>query len=236
MDDDLTDTWKHKLAKIWQEWRTLVIFLAVMVVFRSAIADWNQVPTGSMQPTILEGDRILVNKLAYDLKVPFTTWHIAEWDDPKRGEIVTFYSPDDEKLLIKRVMGVPGDVVKMRNNQLFINNEAATYSRLTDDIVNQLDYYQRQTYAFFIEKYQDTEHPVMLKPAPPNGHNSFGPWEIPAGQYMMLGDNRDNSRDSRRIGLVGRNRITGRAHTVAFSVDYEEYYMPRIDRFLRPLD
>lgn len=225
-----------KLAEIWAEWRTLIIFLTVMVLFRSAIADWNQVPSGSMKPTILEGDRVVVNKLAYDLKVPFTTWHLAQWSDPQRGDIVTFYSPDDEELLIKRVIGVPGDVVKMRNNQLYINAKPATYTRLDAEIVNQLDYYQRRTHAFFNEKYGETEHAVMLRPMPPNEYNSFGPIEIPIGQYMMLGDHRDNSRDSRRIGLVSRERITGRAHTVAFSVDYEEYYLPRLDRFLRPLN
>jgi len=234
--EEPSDSGKSKLRAAWEEWRTLIIFLIVMVLFRSAIGDWNQVPSGSMKPTILEGDRVVVNKLAYDLKVPFTTWHVAEWGDPRRGEIVTFYSPDDEKLLIKRVIGVPGDVIKMRNNQLYINNEPATYSRLDTDIVNQLDYYQRRTHAFFNEKYQEIEHAVMLRPAPPSEYNSFGPIEIPQDQYMMLGDNRDNSRDSRRIGLVSRDRITGRAHTVAFSVDYEEYYLPRIDRFLRPLN
>ena len=226
----------HKLYQGWLEWRTLVIFLIVMVLFRSAIADWNQVPSGSMKPTILEGDRVVVNKLAYDLKVPFTTWHVAQWVDPKRGEIVTFYSPDDEKLLIKRVIGVPGDVITMRNNQLYINEEPATYSRLESDIVNQLDYYQRHTHAFFNEKIDEVEHAVMLRPSQPNDYNSFGPIDIPADKYMMLGDNRDNSRDSRRIGLVQRDRITGRAHTVAFSVDYEGYYMPRLDRFVRTLN
>ena len=80
-----------KIRQFWREWRTLTIFLIVMVLFRSAIADWNQVPSGSMKPTILEGDRVVVNKLAYDLKVPFTTWHLREWADPERGEIVTFY-------------------------------------------------------------------------------------------------------------------------------------------------
>ncbi len=228
--------WRRKLSEIWLEWRSLIIFLVVMVLFRSAIADWNQVPSGSMKPTILEGDRIVVNKLAYDLKVPFTTWHLAEWGAPKRGEIVTFYSPDDEKLLIKRVIGIPGDVIRMRNNQLYINNEPATYDRLDASIVNQLDYYQRRTHSFFNEKYHELEHAVMLRAAPPNEYNSFGPIEVPDGQYLMLGDNRDNSRDSRRIGLVSRDRITGRAHTVAFSVNYEEYYMSRLDRFLRPLN
>ena len=218
------------------EWRSLIIFLIVMILFRSAIADWNQVPTGSMKPTILEGDRIVVNKLAYDLKVPFTTWHLAEWSNPTRGEIVTFYSPDDEKLLIKRVIGIPGDVIQMQDNQLFINQEPATYTRLSIDIVNQLDYYQRSTHDFFKEKYGNDEHPVMIRSSPRKDHNSFDPIEIPADMYMMLGDNRDNSRDSRKIGLVSRDRITGRAHTVAFSVNYEAYYRPRIDRFLRPLN
>jgi signal peptidase I len=230
------NNWLVNGSALWVEWRSLIIFLIVMILFRSAIADWNQVPTGSMKPTILEGDRVVVNKLAYDLKLPFTTWHLAEWSDPTRGEIVTFYSPDDEKLLIKRVIGIPGDSIKMRSNQLYINDAPATYSRLNVDIVNQLDYYQRSTHAFFSEKYDGSEHPVMLRPSPPNDNNSFGPTEIPQGMYMMLGDNRDNSRDSRKIGLVSRDRITGRAHTVAFSVDYESYYRPRIDRFLRPLN
>ena len=223
------------LKRQWREWRTLIIFIIVMVLFRSAIADWNQVPTGSMKPTILEGDRVVVNKLAYDLKVPFTTLHLSEWADPGRGEIVTFYSPFDEKLLIKRVIGVPGDVISMSNNQLFINEEPASYSRLDDDIVNQLDAYQRRRHAFFFEEIGETAYPVMLRPSPPNNYNNFGPIEIPQDQYLMLGDNRDNSRDSRRIGLVSRDRITGRAHTVAFSVDYEDYYLPRTNRFIHPL-
>lgn len=207
-----------------------------MVLFRSAIADWNQVPTGSMKPTILEGDRVVVNKLAYDLKIPFTTVHVSEWADPGRGEIVTFYSPDDEKLLIKRVIGIPGDVVTMRNNQLLINGHPAVYSRLDDNIVGQLDNYQRRKHEFFFENIGSASHAVMLKPSPPNDYNSFGPIEVPEGYYLMLGDNRDNSRDSRRIGLVARDRITGRAHTVAFSVDYEDYYLPRGDRFIHPLN
>lgn len=225
-----------RLRSLWLEWRSLIIFLAVMVVFRSAIADWNQVPTGSMKPTILEGDRVVVNKLAYDLKVPFTTMHVTQWANPSRGEIVTFYSPWDEKLLIKRVIGIPGDVVSMRNNQLFINEQPATYSRLDDEIVNQLDDHQQQRHVFFYEHYDNASHAVMLRPAPPNDYNSFAAIKIPAGQYMMLGDNRDNSKDSRRIGLVSRERITGRANTIAFSVDYEDYYLPRTDRFIRPLE
>ena len=220
----------------FKEWRGLIIFIVIMILFRSAIADWNQVPSGSMKPTILEGDRVVVNKLAYDLKIPFTTLHVSQWSDPTRGEIVTFYSPDDDKLLIKRVIGVPGDLVAMRNNQLFINHLPASYSRLEEEIVNQLDAVQRRKHHFFYESVGETRYPVMLVPSEPNEYNSFGPLKVPEDQYLMLGDNRDNSRDSRKIGLITRDQITGRAHTIAFSIDYDHYYFPRKNRFLRELN
>lgn len=214
----------------------LFFFLLIMVLFRSAVADWNQVPTGSMKPTILEGDRVIVNKLAYDLKVPFTSWELQRWADPTRGEIVTFYSPDDNRLLIKRVIGTPGDVIAMRNNQLFINHEPATYDQLDIEVIRRLDLYQQHRHAFFAEHVGDEKYPVMMRPSQPNNQNSFGPIEVPDGFYLMLGDNRDSSHDSRALGLVSRESITGRAHTVAFSVDYEDYYMPRVDRFIHSLE
>ena len=226
---------ESKLKHLWLEWRGLLIFLVVMLLFRSAIADWNQVPTGSMKPTILIGDRVVVNKLAYDLKLPFTTWHLAKWDNPKRGEIVTFYSPKDEKLLIKRIVGISGDVVSLRNNQLFINNQASAYTELARSIIEQLDAEQQEEHAFYTETIDDVEHPVMLVPSAPTQYNSFGPVKVPDDHYLVLGDNRDHSGDSRIIGFVERDRITGRAHTVAFSVDYEDNYLPRIDRFIKDL-
>ena len=225
-----------RLREIWYEWRGLVLFLAVMLVFRSAIADWNQVPTGSMKPTILEGDRVIVNKLAYNLKLPFTTWHLAEWSLPSRGDIVTFYSPLDEKLLIKRVIGLPGDSVAMQNNQLYINGEPAQYHELDPASVSDLDSKQKQGHDFFVGEIDQVVHPVMLIPSQPNRYNSFGPVNVPPGHYLMLGDNRDHSGDSRVIGFVSQQRITGRAHTVAFSVDYDDYYLPRADRFIKSLE
>jgi signal peptidase I len=225
----------RRLREIWYEWRALVLFLIIMLVFRSAIADWNQVPTGSMKPTILEGDRVIVNKLAYNLKLPFTTWHLAEWSLPLRGDIVTFYSPLDEKLLIKRVIGLPGDVVALRNNQLYINDEPARYRQLDPASVSYLDINQKSGHDFFVEEIDQVVHPVMLIPSQPNKYNSFGPVEVPEDHYLMLGDNRDHSGDSRVIGFVSQDRITGRAHTVAFSVDYDDYYLPRVHRFAKSL-
>lgn len=205
-------------------------------MFRSAIADWHQVPTGSMKPTIIEGDRVVVNKVAYDLKFPFTTWHIAEWNDPKRGEIVTFYSPANEDRLIKRVIGIPGDLVELKNNQLFINEKAADYLELDPDIASQLDEDQRRLHTLRFEQFNGEKHPVMFSRIRQSHYRNLEPLQIPEGFYLMLGDNRDNSKDSRWIGLISRDRITGRAHTVAFSVDYDDYYLPRADRFIHSLD
>ena len=121
---------ESRLARFLREWRGFFLFLVVMLVFRSAIADWNQVPSGSMIPSILVGDRIVVDKLAYDLRVPFTLLRVARWADPDRSDVVTFESPKDGKLLVKRVVGIPGDEVQMLDNRLIINGEPAEYTEI----------------------------------------------------------------------------------------------------------
>src|SRR5262245_38988648 len=118
-------------GKFWREQiRPLAVMLIVLFSFRSAIADWNTVPTGSMKPTIIEGDRIFVNKLAYDLKFPFTKWHLLEWGDPQRGEIVVFDKPSDGVRLVKRVAAIPGDVIQLIDNRLYINGAPSSYEPL----------------------------------------------------------------------------------------------------------
>src|SRR6478672_11899482 len=107
--------------KVFEEIKVFVLMLLVVSSLRSALADWNDVPTGSMKPTIQEGDRVVVNKLAYDLKVPFTTFEVFKWADPQRGDIVVLFSPVDGTRLVKRVIGVQGDRIEMRENQLFVN-------------------------------------------------------------------------------------------------------------------
>src|SRR5438477_6206157 len=121
-------TLRSRLPHWWRkEIRPLLILALVLFSIRSSLADWNDVPTGSMKPTILEGDRVFVNKVAYDLKVPFTTWHIAEWSNPQRGDIVVFYSPHDGTRLVKRVVGLPGDTVELSNNALVLNGAPVDY-------------------------------------------------------------------------------------------------------------
>ena len=132
----MRNKWNKKLSIILRGWGfSLVVALLIATSFKSAIADWNDIPSGSMKPTILIGDRIFVNKLAYDLKVPYTSLHLTKWSDPKRGDIVVFYSPKDGKRLIKRVVGLPGDTLAMRQNRLFINGQFVKYEPLPQEIL-----------------------------------------------------------------------------------------------------
>ena len=213
----------------------MLTVLIVVGSLRSALADWNDVPTASMKPTILEGDRVWVNKLAYDLKVPFTTWHIAEWGDPARGDVVVFFSPKDEMRMVKRVVGLPGDVVELRRDRLFINGRPVGYEPLAEDIRNRIEAPERAVHEFGRELLSEKPHAVMSAPGI-SAPRDFGPYTVPAGGYFMMGDNRSNSYDSRFWGTVERRRIVGRVSTVALSVDPKRHYAPRWDRFFEPLD
>lgn len=211
---------------------SLAIAILIATSFKSAIADWNDIPTGSMEPTILIGDRVLVNKLAYDLKVPYTTAHIARWSDPERGDIVVFYSPENGKRLIKRVVGVPGDTIGMKQNRLFVNGAFLTYQQSTKEEMNLKDY-NRQQPILFMEKLPNRRHAVQFLPQHPS-LNSFEPVKIPENQYFMMGDNRDNSADSRFFGFVDRSLIVGQAISIALSRD-KSFAHPRWNRFLKEL-
>ncbi|MHC5112481.1 MAG: signal peptidase I [Planctomycetota bacterium] len=220
---------------LFREWvRPIAIIVIIACSFRSAIADWNDVPTGSMKPTILEGDRILVNKLAYDLKIPFTSHRLIDWGTPARGEIIVFFSPDSSVRMVKRVVGVPGDEIAMYENRLYVNGEPAGYVPLDDETVNQIEASDQHKHQFAFEVVGGAQHPVMLTPGM-RARRSFSPIVIPEGQYFAMGDNRDNSRDSRWFGFVPRELIVGRVSRVAISLDPEHWRIPRWDRFFREL-
>jgi signal peptidase I len=231
--------WKEYrvLARRWwhQNIRPLLILALVMFSIRSSMADWNVVPSGSMQPTILVGDRILVNKLAYDLKVPFTTWHIAEWSNPQRGDIVVFFSPKDGTRLVKRVIGLPGETVELRNDRLLINGQPIDYTTLEPQIPGQLSGPERTHGIFATEQLPRHAHAVMAIDGVP-AMRSFGPVHVPEGHYFMMGDNRDNSFDSRYFGTVVRGQIVGRATSVVLSLDKSNYCLPRWRRTGLSLD
>ncbi|AJX34799.1 signal peptidase I [Burkholderia oklahomensis] len=221
------------VSKLWNENRKLIAFLFFMAIFRSAVADWNVVPSGSMLPTIRLGDRIVVDKIAYDLRVPFTHIRVAHLSDPRRGDIVTVDSSAAHELLVKRVIGLPGDVVEMRDNVLYINGARVSYRPLGNDPLSS-DAGARGEYL--AERLAGAAHVVRLSPDAPSPRSSFGPAVVPKGAYLMLGDNRDDSADSRYYGFFPRDEIMGRTRRVAFSLDPSRFHMPRVDRFGARLD
>src|SRR5271170_3286558 len=141
----------NRATQIWLQLRSFAFILVILCAFRSAIADWNIVPSASMLPTILEGDRIFVNKLAYDLKVPFTTKHVLTWDNPSRGDVIVFFSPADGTRLVKRVIAVPGDQIELRNDHLFLNGVPATYQPPNAAAIAQLNAGERNGHLFVKE-------------------------------------------------------------------------------------
>ncbi|MCX7174275.1 MAG: signal peptidase I [Proteobacteria bacterium] len=218
------------LKKLLTANKDIIFLLVGMLIFRSAIADWYSVPSGSMYPTLMIGDRIVANKLAYDVKIPFTDVVLLHVDDPQRGDIVTFISPEDGVRLVKRVIGLPGDVIEMRNEKLVINGVEANYAAARGDIATQLTPDYAGTQLVMNERFLDSERQIIVMPER-GAMRSFGPVTVPEGEYLMLGDNRDNSKDSRFIGFVKRELLTGRVRHVAFSLDTEKYYLPRPARF-----
>ena len=197
------------------------MFLIVMIAFRSAIADWNQVPTGSMKPTILDGDRVVVNKLAYRLRFPLTNWELLRWSAPARGDIITFYSPLDSELLIKRVIGIPGDQIALANNALIVNGKESEYSRIDNEVITSLDRFQKARHRFFYEHIGQSKHPVMVQPGTATAYNSFDAITVPPGKFLVLGDNRDNSVDSRdsSVAFVPFRNFIGQAELIFRSWD-----------------
>ena len=237
MDADKLFKLKRILATAWAEFRSVAVFIVLMIVFRSAVADWSDVPTGSMRPTIIEGDRIFVKKLAYDLRVPLTHISLARLGDPQRGDIIIFDSAVSELRLVKRVIGVPGDVIEVRRDVVHVNGAALAYSPVlgesepeTSRDVQDMRESIRPADAGVVDL---REYTVRLSRG---GHlSSYGPVEVPDDSYFVLGDNRDNSADSRVIGFVPRSEIVGRSDSVVLSLDYENSYLPRSERFFHAL-
>ena len=212
------------MKQFWKNNRGILLFITLMVLFRTSIADWNTVPTGSMKPTILEGDRIWVNKIAYDFKLPLTRIKLLDFASPQRGDIIVFDSARSDNRLVKRVIAMPGDTISMHNNRLYLNGKPMKYSVVSEH-PNKL---------ILQEKNSNKSYRIQVKQFT-GRHANFNKLHIPDNQYLVLGDNRDNSADSRYIGLVARDEIVGRARTVVMSLNYDNYYLPRLDRFFHTL-
>ena len=223
----------ESMKNLWRNNKGFVLFIGLMFVFRSAVADWNLVPTSSMNPTLISGDRVMVNKLAYSVRVPFTLQQIASWSSPARGDVITFDSPKDEVNLIKRVVAVAGDVVKMRDNTLSINGKA-----IERKLVDASRIIPTESGALLAEIWSEqlgSKQVEVARIVAMNRNFDFEAVQVPAGHVLVLGDSRDNSNDSRFIGFIDVQRITGQAVRVAMSHNPDMFYLPRANRWWLPL-
>lgn len=183
--------------------------LALVLVLRSFLIEPFQIPSGSMEPGLIKGDFILVNKFSYGFRLPVLGSKVIEVDDPKRGDVMVFIPPHDPRYFIKRVIGLPGDQIRYENKKLFINGE-----QIDDQLIGM---YPRNAPKKLV--YKETlpaEESVEFAMQQYNGIPSRGDgeWTVPAKHYFMLGDNRDNSGDSRFWGFVPDENIVGKAFAV----------------------
>lgn len=216
--------------KLWlKSNRSFLVFVLVFGLFRTAFADWNPIPSESMHPTLLDGDVVLVNRVAYDLKLPLTDISLARLGEPRRGDVITFHSPADGVRLIKRLVGLPGDVVELRDDRLIVNGIEARYDH-PRPYREPRDYAGSTLAVKLAESLDGSRREIQFLPQVAARRN-FGPVVVPADNYFFLGDNRDDSGDSRYIGFVPRRLLIGRAHRVLVSADFKGNWMPRFERF-----
>lgn len=188
-----------------KEIRSLLPIVLIVTIVRSFIVEPFQIPSSSMEPTLEIGDFILVNKYAYGIRLPVLRTRVLDIGEPKTGDVMVFFPPNDKRYFIKRVIGVPGDEIEYRNKQLFINGERQHLEQLA---YSKFDPYRRK---LFDENLKGVVHNTFVIPSRPV--KDFKETVKP-GHYFMMGDNRDNSSDSRVWGQVSEANIVGKAYAV----------------------
>ncbi|KJS09765.1 MAG: signal peptidase [Gammaproteobacteria bacterium BRH_c0] len=196
--------------------------LFVVLVLRSFIVEPFQIPSASMVPTLQVGDFILVNKFAYGLRMPVTQAKIVDIGEPERGDVMVFFPPDDPRYFIKRVIGLPGDHVQLFDNQLFVNGEKIQQKRLSGPSLAGYGY-------DIVEESIEGESHLIRKHRVPGRLGRRVSVVVPAGHYFMMGDNRDNSSDSRVWGSVPEENIVGKAFAIWMHWD-DLFSLPGFDR------
>ncbi|MFC4821519.1 signal peptidase I [Dokdonella ginsengisoli] len=198
--------------------RSFFPVLFVILLFRSFIAEPFKIPSGSMMPTLLVGDFILVNKFSYGLRLPVLNKKVLDVGEPKRGDVFVFRYPENPKEdYIKRVIGLPGDEITYRNKVLYVNGEEIAETGLGPYVGPGESGRSMAGAQVKLEKLGAVEHRIMELPQAFIGHE--GTWKVPPGHYFAMGDNRDNSQDSRFWGFVPEQNLVGRAFVIWMNFD-----------------
>ena len=230
-----------KKKKNWKkETKSIFIIITLVLAFRSVFFEPFKIPTGSMIPTLSIGDFILVNKFSYGFKVPFSDWftdpiYITGPKKPQRGDVVVFKYPKDVSInYIKRVIGTPGDRVQMIDRVIYINDKPIKTVEVDGAryFESMVDKYKNYNFKFFETYTGNTKHITQIDLD--NGYDqlkNFPQIVVPEGKYFMMGDNRDNSSDSRFWGFVPFRYIKGKAILVWFSMELPMPWSPQEDSF-----
>ena len=205
------------LRILLREYRSLFLFVLLLMVFRTGYADWSPVPTSSMEPTIFPGDVVWIDKTSYGPSLPFINRRLLTWGRPARGDIVTLIPPHEDVLYVKRVIGIAGDVLHIEGNVITLNG-VALEQRLLERAENEL---------LGAETIDGREH--FFKIGSEQGMPYFGQrLTVPEGKLFVMGDYRNKSADSRYFGFVDESKVMGRVSTIALSLAAERSGSARI--------
>lgn len=228
-----------QFKKVFKEVLTTGMMLAGLFAFRSSVAEPYVVPTGSMEPTIQPGDRLFVWKSAYDWKFPFSDLTLVHRTEPERGDIIVFKYPNDPSInYVKRLIGLPGDEISVRDGFIQINGKNLPIS--SDQDPKQV----HETLKRFYQEQLGKVHYTVQRFSQADSGSSSDPLsgktlriKVPADSYFFMGDNRDRSNDSRYWGFVPKSYLKGKALVVWLSLDSSHGWVPSVrwERFGKKL-
>lgn len=210
---------EHKEPLVVEYAKAFFPVILIVLLLRSFLVEPFRIPSGSMMPTLLDGDFILVNKFSYGIRLPVINKKIIGLGEPERGDVVVFRFPRDPRVdYIKRIVGLPGDIVTYRDKTVYINGEPV-HQELQGTYVGEGTAFAATGASLRSESLGDVKHEILITPEKHDGNYEV---RVPAGHYFVMGDNRDNSNDSRFWGFVPDENLVGRAFMIWMNLDMED--------------